>query len=43
MINLKRLPILAMMLLVAAVFFAGSAKKESDPPGKYEKILQNVG
>ena len=42
MINLKRLPILAMMLLVAAVFFAGSEKKEFDPPGKYEKILHNV-
>src|ERR1043165_4912170 len=42
MINLKRLPIVAMMLLVAAVFFAGSVKKEFDPPGKYEKILHNV-
>lgn len=42
MTNLKRLPILAMMLLVAAVFFAGSVKKEFDPPGKYEKILHNV-
>ena len=42
MINLKRLPILAMMLLVAAVFFAGSEKTEFDPPGKYEKILHNV-
>jgi len=30
------------MLLVAAVFFAGSVKKEIDPPGKYEKILHNV-
>ena len=42
MTNLKRLPIVAMMLLVAAVFFAGSVKKEFDPPGKYEKILHNV-
>ena len=42
MINLKRLPILAMMLLVAAGFFAGSEKTEFDPPGKYEKILHNV-
>ena len=42
MTNLKRLPILIMMLLVAAVFFAGSVKKEVDPPGKYEKILHNV-
>src|SRR5687768_13541873 len=42
MTNLKRLPILIMMLLVAAVFFAGSVKKETGPPGKYEKILHNV-
>jgi carboxyl-terminal processing protease len=42
MINLKRLPILAIMLLVAAVFFAGSERKDFDPPGKYEKILHNV-
>src|ERR1044071_1502351 len=31
-----------MMLLVAAVFFAGSSKTDFDPPGKYEKILHNV-
>jgi carboxyl-terminal processing protease len=42
MTNFKRLPIVAMMLLVAAMFFAGSVKKEFDPPGKYEKILHNV-
>jgi carboxyl-terminal processing protease len=30
------------MLLVAAVFFAGSERKDFDPPGKYEKILHNV-
>ena len=42
MTNFKRLPILIIVLLVAAVFFAGSAKTESDPPGKYEKILHNV-
>ena len=47
MTNLKRLPILVIMLLVAAVFFAGSVNKENgsvkkDPPGKYEKILHNV-
>ena len=42
MTNFKRLPILVVMLLVAAVFFAGSVKKDSDPPGKYEKILHNV-
>ncbi len=42
MTNFKRLPILIIMLLVAAVFFAGSVKTESDPPGKYEKILHNV-
>jgi len=42
MTNLKRLPILIIILLVAGVFFAGSVKKEIDPPGKYEKILHNV-
>lgn len=42
MTNLKRLPILVILLLVAGVFFAGSVKKENDPPGKYEKILHNV-
>ena len=42
MTNFKRLPILIIVLLVAAVFFAGSVKTESDPPGKYEKILHNV-
>ncbi len=42
MTNVKKLPIVAMMLLVAAMFFAGSVKTEFDPPGKYEKILHNV-
>ena len=42
MTNLKRLPILIIILLVAGVFFAGSEKSEIDPPGKYEKILHNV-
>ena len=42
MTNLKRLPILIIILLVAGVFFAGSVKTEVDPPGKYEKILHNV-
>jgi carboxyl-terminal processing protease len=42
MTNFKRLPILIIILLVAGVFFAGSAKREVDPPGKYEKILHNV-
>ena len=42
MTNLKRLPILIIILLIAGVFFAGSVKKEIDPPGKYEKILHNV-
>ena len=42
MTNLKRLPILIIILLVAGVFFAGSVKSEIDPPGKYEKILHNV-
>ena len=42
MTNLKILPIVIILLLVAGVFFAGSAKKEVDPPGKYEKILHNV-
>ena len=39
MTNFKRLPILIIILLVAGVFFAGSVKREIDPPGKYEKIL----
>jgi carboxyl-terminal processing protease len=43
MMNMKRLPILVMML-VAVVFLAfqtmGTGK--SDPPSKYEKILQSV-
>jgi carboxyl-terminal processing protease len=42
MTNFKRLPILIIILLVAGVFFAGSVKRENDPPGKYEKILHNV-
>lgn len=42
MTNLKRLPILVIILLIAGVFFAGSVKKDIDPPGKYEKILHNV-
>ncbi len=42
MTNFKRLPILVILLLVAGVFFAGSVKKDIDPPGKYEKILHNV-
>jgi len=42
MTNFKRLPILIIILLIAGVFFAGSVKKEVDPPGKYEKILHNV-
>ncbi|HEU4860707.1 MAG TPA: carboxy terminal-processing peptidase [Chitinophagaceae bacterium] len=42
MTNFKRFPILIILLLVAGVFFAGSVKKETDPPGKYEKILHNV-
>jgi len=42
MTNFKRLPILVIILLIAGVFFAGSVKKEIDPPGKYEKILHNV-
>jgi carboxyl-terminal processing protease len=41
MTNLKRLPIL-IVLLVAGVVLASSVKKEKDPPGKYEKILHNV-
>jgi carboxyl-terminal processing protease len=42
MTNLKRLPIL-LLLLVAGVFLASSMNKpEMDPPGKYEKILHNV-
>lgn len=41
MTNLKRLPIL-IVLLIAGVVLASNVKKESDPPGKYEKILHNV-
>ena len=40
---MKRLPIL-ILLLVAGVFLASSRNNvDNDPPGKYEKILQNVG
>jgi len=40
---MKRLPIL-ILLLVAGVFLASSRNNENnDPPGKYEKILKNVG
>ena len=42
MTNLKRLPIL--ILLVAGGFFLASSMEnpKKDPPGKYEKILQNI-
>lgn len=42
MTNLKRLPIL--ILLLAGGFFLASSmdKPKNDPPGKYEKILQNI-
>jgi carboxyl-terminal processing protease len=43
MTNMKRLPIL-MMLVVAGTFLAfQSLGKSSNPPSKYEKILRNVG
>ncbi len=43
MTNMKRLPIL-LILLVAATFLAfKSLGKNSIPPSKYEKILRNVG
>src|SRR5215470_20419801 len=43
MTNMKRLPIL-LMLLVAGTFVAfQSLGKNSNPPSKYEKILRNVG
>ena len=43
MTNMKRLPIL-LMLLVAGMFVAfQSLGKNSNPPSKYEKILRNVG
>ena len=41
MTNLKRLPIL-LILLIAGVVLAGSVKNAGDPPGKYEKILHNI-
>lgn len=42
MTNLKRLPIL--ILLLAGGFFLASSmdKPQNDPPGKYERILQNI-
>ncbi len=42
MTNLKRLPIL--ILLLAGGFFLASSmdKPKTDPPGKYERILQNI-
>lgn len=42
MTNFKRLPIL--ILLLAGGFFLASSmeKPKNDPPGKYEKILQNI-
>jgi len=43
MTNMKRLPILV-MLVVAGTFLAfQSLGKSSDPPSKYDKILRNVG
>src|SRR4029077_20068443 len=43
MTNMKRLPILV-MLVVAGTFVAfQSLGKSSNPPSKYEKILRNVG
>ena len=43
MTNMKRLPIL-LMLVVAGTFLAfQSLGKSSNPPSKYEKILRNVG
>ena len=43
MTNMKRLPIL-LMLVVAGTFLAfRSLGKSSNPPSKYEKILRNVG
>lgn len=43
MTNLKRLPIL-ILLLVGGFFLVGSRSAvTNDPPGKYEKILKNVG
>lgn len=42
MTNLKRLPIL-ILLLITGVFLASSMNKpNSKPPGKYEKILRNI-
>src|SRR4029078_2918720 len=41
--NMKRLPIL-LMLVIAGTFLAfQSLGKSSNPPSKYEKILRNVG
>jgi carboxyl-terminal processing protease len=41
--DMKRLPILVMLVVVATFFAFQSFSKTSNPPGKYDKILRNVG
>ncbi len=41
MTNLKRLPLL-ILLIITGAFLAASVNKSNDPGGKYEKILHNV-
>jgi len=41
MTNLKRLPLL-ILLIITGAFLAASVNKNNDPGGKYEKILHNV-
>lgn len=43
MTNMKRLPILVMLLVTGTFLAFQSLGKSSNPPSKYEKILRNVG
>src|SRR5215813_14560327 len=43
MTNMKRLPILVMLVIAGTFLAFQSLGKSSDPPSKYEKILRNVG
>src|ERR1700751_3701541 len=43
MTNMKRLPILVMLVIAGTFLAFQSLGKSSNPPSKYEKILRNVG
>jgi carboxyl-terminal processing protease len=43
MTNMKRLPILVILVLAGMVLAFQSLGKSSNPPSKYDKILRNVG